>query len=144
MYGRQVFGGSVQSCSTQQFITAYLSGKIHTYEYFLLVCQAGYNFSCTFYFRILNRYHMLLNLMWVSLVDPWLWQIIAHIFRNLPGGPTMWLYEDHIACMKKIIQVSTSTYFNFWCKLICIEYILTVRRIDVRNSYSYDDAIFQI
>ena len=66
---------------------------------------------------------MLLNLMWVSLVDPWLWQIIAHIFRNLPGGPTMWLYEDHIACMKKIIQVSTSTYFNFWCKLICIEYI---------------------
>ena len=80
---------------------------------------------------------MLLNLMWVSLVDPWLWQIIAHIFRNLPGGPTMWLYEDHIACMKKIIQVSTSTYFNFWCKLICTKYILTVRRIDVRNSYSY-------
>ena len=53
---------------------------------------------------------MLLKLMWVSLVDPWLWQIIVRIFRNLPGGPTMWSFEDHIACMKKIIQVSSATF----------------------------------
>ena len=60
---------------------------------------------------------MLLNLMWVSLVDPWLWQIIAHIFKNLLGGPTMWLYEDHIACMKKIIQVSSATFMMAFCIL---------------------------
>ena len=56
---------------------------------------------------------MLLNLMWVSLEDPWLWQIIVRIFRNLPGGPIMWSYEDHIACMKKIIQVSV----NYICSV---------------------------